>query len=68
MRLPGHNNLTLTSDAMREAIEDMLNAGRLPGEDRIRVVAFEKRYTGEFIATVTTDQPAPIVIDIAEAA
>jgi hypothetical protein len=68
MRLPGRNTLTLTSAAISEAIEDMLNAGRQPGEDRIRVLEFERRYTGEFIATVSTDQPAPIVIDIAEAA
>ena len=69
MRLPGNNTLTLSDAAIREAIEDMLNAGRLPGEDRIRVVTFERRYTGEFIATVTTDPEAPaIVTPIAEAA
>ena len=68
MRLPGINRMTLTDEALREAVEDMLNAGLQPGEDRIRVLNCERHYGGGATVEITTDQPAPIVITISEAA
>ena len=55
MRLQGINRLTLTDEAVRAAIEDMLNAGLMVGEDRIRVLACERPYGGGATVEITTD-------------
>lgn len=61
MRLPGINRVTLTDEALREAVEDMFNSGRQPGEDRIRVVSCERHYGGGATVDITTDA-APIPV------
>ena len=70
MIFPGINKLTLTDAALRLAIEGTLNAARKDGEDYIHVVEISREGYGygDYIAHITTDQPAPVVVNIAEAA
>lgn len=56
MNLPGNNELSLTDEAIRMAIEDALNASQREGEDFIRVVSMRHTYTyPQWIVTITTD-------------
>jgi hypothetical protein len=56
MNLPGNNELSLTDEAIRMAIEDAINASQREGEDFIRVVSLRHTYTRpSWIATITTD-------------
>jgi hypothetical protein len=58
MNFPGSNELKLTSDAVRLAVEGALNSARKDGEDYIHVLSVSTSYSyGPFVATITTDAP-----------
>ena len=72
MQLPGHCELKLTSECLRVALEDMVNATRKDGEDYIHVLSVDTHYgTGGATVVLTTDpQPVaePASISVLEAA
>lgn len=62
MNLPGINKLTLTEECLRLALEDVINAARLDGEDYVHVLRVDTHYgTGGATLELTTDTPQPVV-------
>ncbi len=59
MNFPGLCKLTLTEQAICQAIEGTLNAARKDGEDYVRVVDIKREGYGygDFVLTITTDVP-----------
>lgn len=71
MNFPGDCKITLSDAAICQAIEGTLNAARRDGEDYVRVTGISRvgYGYGDYVLSVTTDAPAPVVIEIhAEAA
>lgn len=69
MNFPGDNYISLSTEAMRHAIEDALNSTRMEGEDRIYALSFTRDDYGNWKVKITTDKPAPVELTpIAEAA
>lgn len=62
MNFPGENELTLTDEAVQQAIEGALNSARRDGEDYVRVTAISRSYSyGPWKVTLTTDKATPPV-------
>ena len=64
MNFPGLCKLTLTDQAICQAIEGTLNAARKDGEDYVRVTEIKREGYGygDFVLTITTDvQQADLV-------
>ena len=59
MNFPGLCKLTLTDQAICQAIEGTLNAARKDGEDYVRVTEIKREGYGygEFVLTITIDVP-----------
>ena len=59
MNFPGLCKLTLTDQALCQAIEGTLNAARKDGEDYVRVTEIKREGYGygDFVLTITTDVP-----------
>ena len=59
MNFPGLCKLTLTEQAICQAIEGTLNAARKDGEDYVRVTEIKREGYGygDFVLTITTDVP-----------
>ena len=66
MQFPGLCKLTLTDQALCQAIEGVLNAARRDGEDYVRVTEIKREGYGygDFVLTITTDVPQADVVSI----
>lgn len=68
MNFPGLCKLTLTDQAMCQAIEGTLNAARKDGEDYVRVTEIKRGEGygyGDYVLTITTDVPQADVVTLA---
>ena len=67
MNFPGLCKLTLTEQAICQAIEGALNAQRRDGEDYIRVTEFARvgYGYGDWLVSITTDVPQADVVTLA---
>lgn len=65
MNFPGLCKLTLTDQAICQAIEGTLNAARKDGEDYVRVTEIKREGYGDFVLTITTDVPQADVVTLA---
>ena len=65
MNFPGSNELTLSDEAIHQAIEGALNSSRKDGEDYIHVTEITRSYSyGPWKLTLTTDAPEVKVADL----
>ena len=66
MQFPGLCKLTLTDQALCQAIEGVLNAARRDGEDYISVTDIKREGYGygDYVATITTDVPQADVVTL----
>lgn len=67
MNFPGLCKLTLTEQAICQAIEGALNASRKDGEDYVRVTEIKREGYGygDWLVTITTDVPQADVVTLA---
>ena len=69
MNFPGDNTLTLSREAVMQAIEGALNSARKDGEDYIRVTGLRNTYShGPWEVSITTDATTPEVVELRDAA
>ena len=68
MNFPGLCKLTLTEQAICQAIEGALNAQRRDGEDYVRVTEIKREGYGygDWLVTITTDVPQADVVTLAD--
>ena len=70
MNFPGLCKLTLTEQAICQAIEGTLNAARNDGEDFVRVVDIKREGYGygDFVLTITTDTANVVNLEVSREA
>ena len=66
MNFPGLCKLTLTEQAICQAIEGTLNAARKDGEDYVRVTEIKREGYGygDFVVTITTDSAQVVNLEV----
>ena len=66
MNFPGLCKLTLTEQAICQAIEGTLNAARKDGEDYVRVTEIKREGYGygDFVLTITTDSAQVVNLEV----